>query len=321
MGIACNDYRACQWPASVAGGDEKGSLALAEWFDALNDDPSALVMSDAAQSTSGERTTFRQRGSNSRRAQEAGGGAVREFATAEEAACHARLHGCALVTMSHYLPYQLLLPEKRYLTYPGEHVALQGSGAAVHAFAVTLPPLLHSPLLTNIHVTYITFSLHQCYPPYLRPTDFAKMSGSDPLGSRVNRLRPHIHIYGHTHFAWDTALRWGDDGGDRLQRDKEGRGGGGGGVVGRNGERSGGGGGGESGLRYERDVSREGQRPAPMAQGWAKAEEEVEGAGVAGSMQEQGVGGGGGVRWEGRTRFVQAPLSTPREREKRPGEM
>ena len=33
----------------------------------------------------------------------------------------------------------------------------------------------------------------------------AKAVGSTYLGRRVRRLRPHMHIFGHTHFAWDAV--------------------------------------------------------------------------------------------------------------------
>jgi hypothetical protein len=39
-------------------------------------------------------------------------------------------------------------------------------------------------------------------------TQMAKwlMIGSDPLAARVAALKPHIHVFGHTHFAWNMAL-------------------------------------------------------------------------------------------------------------------
>lgn len=33
------DYAACRWPTYVPGGDQPGSVELAQWFDALNDGP------------------------------------------------------------------------------------------------------------------------------------------------------------------------------------------------------------------------------------------------------------------------------------------
>lgn len=59
-----------------------------------------------------------------------------------------------LVTVSHFLPRQELLPEKRFLFLP------------------VLP----------------------------------KASGSRFLGERIASLRPQVHCFGHTHFAWDMIL-------------------------------------------------------------------------------------------------------------------
>eukprot|EP00038_Savillea_parva_P004054 m.133587 g.133587 ORF g.133587 m.133587 type:complete len:444 (+) comp11360_c1_seq2:247-1578(+) len=59
-----------------------------------------------------------------------------------------------ILSFSHFLPFQQLIPEKRMLYYP------------------------HLP----------------------------KMVGSTPLRERVRRLRPECHIFGHTHFAWDSKI-------------------------------------------------------------------------------------------------------------------
>ncbi|GAB4819405.1 hypothetical protein N2152v2_006451 [Parachlorella kessleri] len=59
-----------------------------------------------------------------------------------------------VISFSHFLPSQALLPEKRFLYYP------------------------HLP----------------------------KAVGSLPLGRRVRQLQPDIHIFGHTHFAWDQSI-------------------------------------------------------------------------------------------------------------------
>ncbi|KAL4428836.1 hypothetical protein ABPG77_005274 [Micractinium sp. CCAP 211/92] len=63
-------------------------------------------------------------------------------------------HGCDVVSFSHFLPHQALLPEKRYLYYPG----------------------------------------------------LTKAVGSAPLAARLQQLQPDIHLFGHTHFAWDARL-------------------------------------------------------------------------------------------------------------------
>ena len=36
--------------------------------------------------------------------------------------------------------------------------------------------------------------------------NLAKAVGSDYLGDRVRKLHPAAHVFGHTHFAWDTEL-------------------------------------------------------------------------------------------------------------------
>ena len=30
--------------------------------------------------------------------------------------------------------------------------------------------------------------------------------GSLPLGRRVRAMRPHMHVFGHSHFGWDQTL-------------------------------------------------------------------------------------------------------------------
>ncbi|GMH38657.1 hypothetical protein BSKO_06541 [Bryopsis sp. KO-2023] len=65
--------------------------------------------------------------------------------------------GCDVITFSHFLPRQELLPEKRFLYYP----------------------------------------------------NVAKAIGSVPLRKRLKRINPNIHVFGHSHFGWDSTL---DDG-------------------------------------------------------------------------------------------------------------
>jgi hypothetical protein len=38
------------------------------------------------------------------------------------------------------------------------------------------------------------------------PNVLPKVSGSLPLGQRVQALRPDLHVFGHTHFSWDATL-------------------------------------------------------------------------------------------------------------------
>eukprot|EP00040_Diaphanoeca_grandis_P024367 m.133838 g.133838 ORF g.133838 m.133838 type:complete len:330 (-) comp29698_c0_seq1:627-1616(-) len=59
-----------------------------------------------------------------------------------------------VVSFSHFLPHQELLPEKRMLYYP----------------------------------------------------HLSKMVGSIPLKNRLRHLKPNVHVFGHTHFAWDDNI-------------------------------------------------------------------------------------------------------------------
>ena len=61
---------------------------------------------------------------------------------------------CHVLTFSHFLPTQAILPEKRFLFFP----------------------------------------------------NLAKAVGSLPLEARVMELAPDVHVFGHTHFAWDMSV-------------------------------------------------------------------------------------------------------------------
>ena len=41
---------------------------------------------------------------------------------------------------------------------------------------------------------------------YLFFPNLVKASGSVPLGQRVAALKPDVHIFGHSHFSWDTTI-------------------------------------------------------------------------------------------------------------------
>lgn len=41
---------------------------------------------------------------------------------------------------------------------------------------------------------------------YLFYPNLAKAAGSGPLAQRLRALKPDVHIFGHTHFSWDTNI-------------------------------------------------------------------------------------------------------------------
>jgi hypothetical protein len=59
-----------------------------------------------------------------------------------------------VITFSHFVPNQILMPEKRYLSYP----------------------------------------------------NLCKAVGSEPLGQRIRAVQPNIHVFAHSHFAWDMKI-------------------------------------------------------------------------------------------------------------------
>eukprot|EP00884_Botryococcus_braunii_P013820 jgi/Botrbrau1/22439/Bobra.0091s0041.1 len=103
-----SDYRLCSWEGLLTREEAMGGMALAEWFDVMND------------------------------------GLWHE----------SQLEECDIISFSHFLPLQELLPEKRFLYFP----------------------------------------------------NLAKAVGSDFLARRVRDLRPAMHLFGHTHFAWDATI-------------------------------------------------------------------------------------------------------------------
>ncbi|CAE8605613.1 unnamed protein product [Polarella glacialis] len=120
------DEIGCSWPDSLGATPSARNLALAELFDAANEDVRSLRAS--------------------------GGAAAVEPVTFQEALA-ARQQGEAVISMSHFLPRSGLLPEKRFLFFP----------------------------------------------------QLARAAGSLLLGERLARLRPSLHFFGHTHFAWDQT--------------------------------------------------------------------------------------------------------------------
>lgn len=65
----------------------------------------------------------------------------------------------------------------------------RAGGASVLSFSHFLPKIDLIP-----EKRYLT------YPPLMQAV------GSHPLGRRVARLRPDVHVFGHTHFGWDSTL-------------------------------------------------------------------------------------------------------------------
>ncbi|EIE23640.1 Metallo-dependent phosphatase, partial [Coccomyxa subellipsoidea C-169] len=109
------DFHACRWPSSIPTSHD---TSIAEYFDNLN---------EPALSNLAENLEMEEEESGSR---------------------------SPLLTFSHFLPLQSLLPEKRMLFQP----------------------------------------------------NLAKAVGSDYIQRRIEELRPMAHIFGHTHFAWDTVV-------------------------------------------------------------------------------------------------------------------
>ncbi len=93
------DYAACIWPQEVDGGQRPGSLAVAQWADELNErQPGWAELQAAAAAAAAAR-------------RDGGGGAA--AAEAEAAG------GAEVITLSHFLPHQELLPEKRWASRGG----------------------------------------------------------------------------------------------------------------------------------------------------------------------------------------------------------
>lgn len=135
--MSVNDYIACEWPTQICRGSSMGSEETAKWFDQVNDDWSMLDRGSMG-TTMENRQVLPSSKEVSR--------IWRHVMEREE--------GCDLITFSHFLPDQRLLPEKRYLMFP----------------------------------------------------NLAKVVGSDFLGARLQKLKPQVHIFGHTHFGWDMVV-------------------------------------------------------------------------------------------------------------------
>ncbi|KAF5842687.1 hypothetical protein DUNSADRAFT_5763 [Dunaliella salina] len=132
--LTIGDYVKCAWPPEISG-PGLGDVALAEWMDSLND-------------ACGWDEVERLCGKGSAHQIDLKAGISKAGAALESDGSGS----CEVITFSHFLPFQDLLPEKRFLTFP----------------------------------------------------NLAKAVGSQPLGERISQLRPLLHVFGHSHFAWDA---------------------------------------------------------------------------------------------------------------------
>ncbi len=208
-------------PGGLAGGH--GSCAVAAWFDALNDAPAWPVL---APSPASSRDACAAEATG--HAGHAGGGAegsggVRGGAPWPPASSPPP---GATLSFSHFLPHQALLPEKRFLVFPslvcppaalcprpstsdlfGRHSSLSPqprpplpygcppAGPPAPFGAARSMPCWGSP------ITPCPLAVRSS-----RPAPQAKAVGSSYLAARVAQLRPHMHVFGHTHFSWDSQL-------------------------------------------------------------------------------------------------------------------
>ncbi|KAF6257220.1 hypothetical protein COO60DRAFT_31057 [Scenedesmus sp. NREL 46B-D3] len=82
----------------------------------------------------------------------------------------------------------------------------QGQNSA--ACAVSLPLPFRCPKLDTVSFSH--FLPHQHLLPEKRMLTYpnlAKAVGSDFLWQRLQQLQPHMHVFGHSHFAWDMELQ------------------------------------------------------------------------------------------------------------------
>ncbi len=99
------DFAKCLWPEEVAGPEGQGGLQLALWADSINDGFPMVIPPTAGRAT---------KGAGAAGDVDSGGTASQSLATA---AMHVP-HGCDIISFSHFVPDQRLVPEKRYLSFP-----------------------------------------------------------------------------------------------------------------------------------------------------------------------------------------------------------
>ena len=140
---ASSDGACCVWPAPL----EHGSAALAAAIDGLNDEPPPSPPV-AAPPTPTQRPPLSSPCAFAE--------ALAAITVERTSAAAANTPQPVVLSLSHMLPRQELLPVKRHLFMP---------------------------------------TLHE-------------IVGSDYLASRVATLRPDMHCFGHTHFAWVSHFAW-----------------------------------------------------------------------------------------------------------------
>lgn len=96
------DYSACKWPPGFPGGDQPGSEATAQWFDAANEgslqQPGWAMLQQVLGSSSD--------------------GSSRSGNKHSSSSSNDSRPSPDVISFSHFLPHQHLLPEKRMLTFP-----------------------------------------------------------------------------------------------------------------------------------------------------------------------------------------------------------
>jgi hypothetical protein len=105
-----------------------------------------------------------------------------------------------LITFSHFVPRQELNPEKRHA-----EIAPRLRGAETARRDPTALPGWHCAGTCSSLYLPCTFPVPSLYR-YLFFPSLAKASGSTFLAGRIERLRPDLHVFGHTHFGWDSTL-------------------------------------------------------------------------------------------------------------------
>ena len=128
------DFHACSWtspPAAAAHLDAAQGDSIARYFDAMNNTEEYVQAFKQIEQDRNQHTDDKKK-------------------------------EIGVVSFSHFLPFQALLPEKRLLHYP----------------------------------------------------NLAKAAGSEYLGIRVSKqLKPHVHVFGHTHFSQDEYFECSSGGG------------------------------------------------------------------------------------------------------------